>query len=127
MIESRLRGELVGREIKQRQGRIGVSRNGHAVSRGESREERVGDKEMCILQEIDGWSRFHVQQNLGGLLDGGKFGDGLFRAIVENVKFLALQALDEFSMNVGDDDANIHPLDVDANGLRRRGSLFLSL
>ncbi len=80
---------------------------------------------MRVLQKIDGRARFDEQKNLSGLFDRGKFGDRLLHTIVENMKVIALQALDEIPLPVCDDYADVHPVDVYLNGLALGEGYFL--
>src|SRR6516225_6711927 len=80
---------------------------------------------MCVLDKINGRSGFDEHENLSGLLDGKKVGDGLHGTIVGDMKILAREALDQFAAVVGNDHANVHALYADAHGLLGNGGWLL--
>ena len=73
---------------------------------------------MAAFEKIDGRARSDEHERLRGLVNGQKTGDGLLDAVVEDVKIFALQAFREFAGRIGDENADVYAIDVDANGLR---------
>jgi len=125
--QGKLRSLLIGGEIEQRERRIGVAGDGHAISGGEAVKQGDGCVEMSVLKEIDGRARFDKEQNLCGIIHGREFGDGLFDAVIENVEVFPAQATHELAAHVGDDDANVYAFDGEADGRGRGGQRFLRM
>ena len=79
---------------------------------------------MAALEEVDGWTGFDEEQDLGGFVDGEEIRDGLLDAVVEKVEVFAVQAADELSARVGDDDSDVDAVHTDADvGSRLDGLL----
>jgi len=72
---------------------------------------------MAALEKIDSRASLDQQQKLGRLFDGGKIGQRLFDAIIENVKIPAMQTAYKASLRVGDNYTDVHAVDANADGL----------
>ena len=73
---------------------------------------------MAAPEQIDSGTGLYEQQKLGRLLDGGKIGQRLLDAIIENVKIRAMQPAYEASLRVSYDYTDVHAVDANADGLR---------
>jgi hypothetical protein len=70
---------------------------------------------MCALEQVHGWSGFDEEKDLGRPIHAEEIGDGLLRAIVENVEVLAGEASDELTARVGNYNANVYAVYADMN------------
>ena len=126
-IENGSGGALVGSESGKELRRFGVTRDGHTIVSRQTIEQRVDGVAMAGFEKVDGWTGFHEEENLGRLVDGGEIRDGLFDAVVKNVKIASVQTLDKLAARIGDNDADIDAIDADVDGLGLRGSLLRCL
>jgi len=74
---------------------------------------------MAPLKKIDSGPGFDEKEDLSGLVDGQKIGDGLLDAIVEDVEIFPAKASYELAMGVRDEDADVDAIDTDANVRKR--------
>jgi len=106
---------LVRREWENGLRFLGVLHDGHPVIGGKSVEQGVGGMNMAVLQEVNSGAGFDQQQNLGGLLDVGKVGQGLLSPVVHYMKISAAQSFDKLSTGTGDNHSHIHAVHIHAN------------
>jgi hypothetical protein len=67
------------------------------------------------LEEVNGWAGFDEEKDLGRPVHAEEIGDGLLGAVVENMEVLTVEASDELTTRVGDDDPNVYAVYADMN------------
>jgi len=102
---------FVWSEVENALGSVGVFHDGDAVGGGESLKESHRGLQVIALEEIDGGASFDEQKDLGGFIDVSEVSDGLFDAVVEDMKLRAREGINETAARVGDDDADVDAVD----------------
>src|SRR5262249_49576732 len=108
-------------ERKFNSGFRGIADEGDAIIRRKTGDKRVRFLSALLSEKIHGRAAFDHENDLGGIVVGEEAGDGLFDAVIEDVKVVLFQALDEISVAIRGDDADAYAADFDANC----GSLLL--
>jgi hypothetical protein len=96
-------------------GGIVVAGDGDAVAEREAVEEGMNGLKMATLDEIYGWTGFDEKQDLGWLVDTKEIGDGLFDAVIEEMKVFTAKTADELPARIGDDDSDVDAVHTDAD------------
>jgi len=86
----------------------------------------LGDEEVRVLEKIDGGTGLEKKENLGRRINGSEVGDRLNLVIIEDLEIGGLETFDEIAFGIGDDDTDIHAIDIDADGVIERGGGLLS-
>ena len=117
---------FVGSKIQDWSWRLVIDHKGYAVIGRKAAEKGLGDEEVRVLEKIDGGTGLEKKENLGWRINGSEVGDWLNLVVIEDLEIGGLETFDEIAFGIGDDDADIHAIDVDANGVIDRGGGLLS-
>src|SRR5690348_5009214 len=117
---------LIRGEVEHQAGRAVITDNRDTVGRGQTGEQPVGGADQVVAKEINRRAAFHHQYDLGRLVDRQEGGKRLRDSVVEQFEIVAIESLDQVLMRAGDDDADIHAVNVHADGRGLIGGGLLS-
>ena len=88
--KSSLGGGFIACKGKNWRRRDIIARDSHLIRRREPAQHGIRGKNVGILKKIDGRTSFDQKKDLRRFVNGGELGDGLFDAIVIDLKIFAL-------------------------------------